>query len=239
MNRFAPGDGPHLALRVLLSLGERIEVRAFGDGLLMTRICEISSNAPSHPASVSAPVFTLEHIGLARYVQQRNYLPRFSRAMDADAPADSKQQATGVRSKLLPGLPFVRLYVDYGLVAWRPEGVLDDRLLDQATEWLVDIEREAPSFKRFMDFSRLTEIAVRSSHIFEIARKRAEDYRANEPVRAALFCDEWIGFGIARFYESLMERTLIQAKAFRDRAEAAKWLEVPLAVIELKDEPEP
>ena len=155
-----------------------------------------------------------------------------------DSPADSSQLAAGVRSRILPGLPFVRHYVDYGLVAWRPEGVLDDQLLDQAVDWLIDIERDTPPFKRFLDFSRLKEIALQTTHIFEIARKRAEEFRGTEPVRAALFCDEWIGFGIARFYETLMERTLIQAKAFRDRADAAEWLQVPLAVVEMQDEPE-
>ena len=57
-------------------------------------------------------------------------------------------------------------------------------------------------------------------------------------MRVSLFCDDWIGFGIARFYETLMEDTLIRAKAFRDRAQAAEWLEVPFAVITLEDEPE-
>jgi hypothetical protein len=153
-------------------------------------------------------------------------------------PADPSQPHSHARSRILPGPPFLHHYHDYRLVAWRPEGVLDDGKVDQIAEWLVEFEIESPLFKRFIDFSRLTEIALRTSHIFEVARKRAEDFRGHEPVRAALFCDEWIGFGIARFYESLMEHTLIQAKAFRDRSEAAEWLEVPLAVLSLGDEPE-
>jgi hypothetical protein len=144
-----------------------------------------------------------------------------------------------VKSKILPGPPFLRHYADHHLMAWRPEGVLDDKLLDQIADWLVEIEMESPHFKRFVDFSRLKEIAVRTSHLFEFARKRAEDFRGTDPVRVSLFCDDWIGFGIARFYETLMEDTLIRAKAFRDRAQAAEWLEVPFAVITLEDEPEP
>jgi hypothetical protein len=156
-----------------------------------------------------------------------------------NTPAEPSQSPSGVRSKILPGPPFLRHYVDYRLIAWRPEGVLDDGMLDQIAEWLVEIELESPHFKRFVDFSRLTEIAIRTNHLFEFARKRAEDFRGNEPVRASLFCDEWIGFGIARFYETLMEGTLIRAKAFRDRAKAAEWLEVPAMVLTLEDEPEP
>ena len=71
-------------------------------------------------------------------------------------------------------------------------------------------------FKRFVDFGQLTIVAVRTGHVFEFARKRAEQFTGVEPVRTALFSDNWVAFGIACFYESLMEDTLIEARAFRD-----------------------
>ena len=58
-------------------------------------------------------------------------------------------------------------------------------------------------------------------------------------MRTALFSDDWIAFGIASMYESLMEDTLIEAPAFRDLAAAAEWLAVPVDVLTLKDEPAP
>ena len=106
-------------------------------------------------------------IGPKSYVQQCNDLPIFFGAMDI--PADLSRPASGVKSKILPGPPFLRHYPDYHLIAWRPEGILDDNLLDQIADWLVEIEMESPHFKRFIDFSRLKEIAVRTSHVFEIA----------------------------------------------------------------------
>src|SRR5437660_8450609 len=74
---------------------------------------------------------------------------------------------------------------------------------------------------------------------FKLARKRAKQFTGVEPVRTALFCDDWVGFGIARLYESLMENTLIGARAFRDLARAADWLSVPGHVLRVKDEPAP
>jgi hypothetical protein len=56
-------------------------------------------------------------------------------------------------------------------------------------------------------------------------------------VRTALFSEEWVSFGIALLYESLMENTPIKARAFRDRAKAAVWLGVPVNVLTLKDKP--
>ncbi len=112
-------------------------------------------------------------------------------------------------------------------------------MLDQIAEWLVHIEKASLPFKRFIDLSLLTTVAVRSRHVFEFARKRAEEFTGVEPVRTALFSDGWVAFGIACFYESLMENTLIEARAFRDLAGAAEWLAIPVDILTLKDEPAP
>jgi len=75
--------------------------------------------------------------------------------------------------------------------------------------------------KRFVDLSRLTEGAVRTSHVFEFARKRAERFAGITPVKSALFSKDWVGFGIARMYEDLMKGTPIAARAFRHRVTTA------------------
>jgi hypothetical protein len=152
-------------------------------------------------------------------------------------PTDSK--ISWAISVAVPGPPFLRHYPAHQLMAWQRKGTQDDLMLDRIAEWLVDIEKVSIPLKRFIDFSQLTTVAVRTRHVFEFARKRAEQFAGVEPVRSALFCDDWVGFGIARLYESLMENTLIEARAFRDLARAAKWLGVPVDVLTLKDEPAP
>jgi len=54
-----------------------------------------------------------------------------------------------------------------------------------------------------------------------------------------LFSKDWVGFGIARMYESLMKGTPIDARAFRDRVTAAIWLDVPAEILKLEDKPAP
>ena len=142
-------------------------------------------------------------------------------------------------SRILPGPAHLRTYPAYDLVAWQPQGVLDDRLLDEIGEWLCDLEKVWPPSRRFVDFGRLTEVAVRTSHVFKFARKRAEQFPGVTPVKSALFSEDWIGFGIACMYEGLMKGTLIDARAFRDRAKAAVWLGVPAEVLKLEDTPAP
>jgi len=151
-------------------------------------------------------------------------------------PDDSKPLPA---SRIIPGPADLRHYPAHNLVAWQPRGILDDRLLDEIGEWVCHIEKASAPFNRFVDFSRLTTVAIRTHHVFEFARKRAEQFAGVMPVKSALFSDDWIGFGIARLYESLMKETPIDARAFRDRATAAIWLGVPEKVLELEDKPAP
>jgi hypothetical protein len=155
-------------------------------------------------------------------------------------PGDSTgSKASLAISQSVPGPFFLRHYPDHRLMAWQPQGTLDDLMLDQIAEWLVHIEKAFLPFKRFVDFSQLTTVAVRTGHVFKVARRRAEQFRGVEHVRTALFSEDWVAFGIARLYESLMENTLIEARAFRDLAKAAEWLAIPVDVLTLKDEPVP
>ena len=138
-------------------------------------------------------------------------------------------------SRIIPEPAHLRQYPAHDLIAWQPQGVLDDDLLDEIGEWLCAIEKASAPFKRFVDFSRLTSVAVRTKHVFNFARKRAEQVAGGTPVKSALFSEDWVGFGIALLYESLMKQTSLDARAFRDRATAAIWLGVPAEILKLDE----
>jgi len=124
-------------------------------------------------------------------------------------------------------------------MAWQPQGTLDGLMLDQIADWLMDIEKVFAPFKRFIDFSQLTTVAVHAPHVFKVGRRRAQQFTGVESVRTALFSDDWGALAIACFYQSLMEETLIEARAFRDLARVADWLAIPIDVLTLKDKPAP
>ena len=138
-------------------------------------------------------------------------------------------------SRIVPGLAHLWQYPAHNLVVWQPQGVLDDDLLDEIGEWLCAIEKASAPFKRFVDFSRLTSVAVRTKHVFDFARKRANQVSGGTPVKSALFSEDWVGFGIALLYENLMKETSVAARAFRDRATAAIWLDVPVEILKLEE----
>ncbi len=154
-----------------------------------------------------------------------------------DNPADDSESLRA--SSVIPEPAHLWQFPAHDLIAWQPQGVLDDNLLDDIGEWLCTIEEASVPLKRFVDLSRLTTVAVRTSHVFEFARKRAKRFAGLTPVKSALFSEDWVGFGIARLYESLMKETPIDARAFRDRGTAAAWLDVPAAILKLEERPAP
>jgi hypothetical protein len=129
--------------------------------------------------------------------------------------------------------PQTRYHPAEELITWHPVGLLDDELLDKIMEFIriqEEIE-EAPPFDRFADLSHLTSIRLQLGHVFKIAAERTAASRGRRVVKSAIVCDKVVGFGIARMYETLMEGSSIQVRAFRDRAAAAEWLAVPLEAL--------
>jgi len=120
-------------------------------------------------------------------------------------------------------------YPKWRLVTWYPRGVLNDAFADQIVEF-VEMEestQEAP-FDRYTDLSGLTHIRLKIDHLFQIARRRR---KAHEPAKSAFFADKAVSTGIARMYEMLMDKAMIEVRAFNERAAAAEWLEVPKAIL--------
>jgi hypothetical protein len=122
-------------------------------------------------------------------------------------------------------------------MTWHPYGVLDDRLLDDIFAWVLGVEGGSRPFDRFIDFGHLARVSIQIGHVFRIARGHAEGFGGVGPIKSALFSDTAVGFGIARLYETLMENTVIQARAFRDLTAVAEWLAVPVEILQLKDVP--
>jgi hypothetical protein len=151
----------------------------------------------------------------------------------------SQMARTEASWKALPDAPHLQYCAEHRLLAWQPHRVLDDRLLARIDAWLLLTENVSPPCNRFIDFSRLTDIALQIGHVFTVVRRPREKFHGVPPVKCALFCDKPIGFAIARLYETLTESSSIEARAFHDRAAAAKWLQVPPHILSLAGERTP
>src|SRR5207244_8697147 len=130
---------------------------------------------------------------------------------------------------LLKTLPYTRYYPEWRLLTWHPRGLFDDALADKIVGLIGSEERvEQVPFHRYADFSGLTHIRLKVGHVFDVAKLRRG---VSEPVKSACFSHTIVGLGIDRMYEALMEESIIKVRAFRERAAAAVWLGVRLAIL--------
>jgi hypothetical protein len=87
----------------------------------------------------------------------------------------NRSKASCAISNALPCPDFLRYYPDHRLIAWQSQGALDDLMLNEIAEWLVDIEKPSlpfRRFKRFVDLTQWTIVAVRTNHVFLNLRER-------------------------------------------------------------------
>jgi len=115
-------------------------------------------------------------------------------------------------------------------MTWHPMGIFDAALADKLREFIEWEEHvQNTPFDRYTDLSRVTKVEISLQRLSEAASRRR---RALQPVKSAIFAENRYTFVIAQIYESLMEDAVaITVRAFRERALAAKWLGVPLAIL--------
>lgn len=141
------------------------------------------------------------------------------------------------RSRIIPGPPHLRYYLEQRLVAWQPAGLLNDELVTKIADWLLAAEKFSLPFQRYVDLTRLSHISLDLGHVFHLLLERTAEFHGATPVRTAFYGDQPPAFGLAQLWEALLEHTPVEARAFRNRGAAASWLEVPADILALTDEP--
>ena len=141
--------------------------------------------------------------------------------------------------RILPGAPHLRYDAVHRVIAWQPHRILDDRLMRRIASWVFSAQSLSLPFDRFVDLSRLTDISIHLRHSFTVRAEATLKDQAIARIKCALYCDKPVGFAIARFYETLARNSLIEVRAFCERAAAAEWLKVPASILRLREEVRP
>lgn len=141
--------------------------------------------------------------------------------------------------RIFPGAPHLRYDPTHRLIAWQPHRILDDRLMRRIANWIFSAHMLSLPFDRFVDLSRLTDISIHLRHRFGVRSESSLNDSASIPIKCALYCDKPVGFAIARFYETVAKNSLVEVRAFCERAAAAEWLKVPASILRLREEIRP
>ena len=128
--------------------------------------------------------------------------------------------------KLLPDIEFDE---DIRLLIYRPHGVIDEAAVKKVVSVLEDLEAKLQQpFNRFLDGLAADEVELNFKYVIQVSLCRRLSYAGHPPVKSAILAADSTMIHYARLHALLTQGSPIKVRVFRDRAEAAEWLVLPL-----------
>jgi len=126
--------------------------------------------------------------------------------------------------KLPPELEF---HEHIGLLIYRPHGVIDEAAVKKVVSVLEDLEAslEKP-FNRFTDTLGADEVELNFQYVIQFSLCRRLSYAGHPKVKSAILAADATMIHYARLHALLTQGSPINVRVFKDRQEAADWLNV-------------
>jgi len=121
-------------------------------------------------------------------------------------------------------------------MVWRPRGIVDEKLMSQIATFIAGVEATSETpFNRFTDTTLLDAIDLSFDYTFHIALSRRMCCAGHPKVKSAFLVKWGKSDHQAKLYALLTERSSLDVKLFEELGAAAKWLDVPIALLQPAD----
>ena len=125
--------------------------------------------------------------------------------------------------------PDVEFHEDIRLLIYRPRGVIDEAAVKKVVDVLEDLEAKLQKpFNRFSDTLEADEVELNFKYVIQVSLCRRLAYAGHPPVKSAILARDSTMIHYARLHALLTQGSPINVHVFRDRAEAAQWLDLPV-----------
>ena len=125
--------------------------------------------------------------------------------------------------------PDVEFYEDIRLLVYRPRGSIDEPAINKITSVIEDLEAATQvPFNRFSDTLEAHEVELNFKYVIHVSLHRRLAHAGRAPVKSAILATEPTLVHYARLLVLLTEGSSINVRVFKDRKEAADWLNVPV-----------
>jgi len=129
--------------------------------------------------------------------------------------------------------PDVTFHMKQRLMVWRPRGILDEKMVNQITTFIGSAEATSKSpFDRFTDTTLLDSINLSFDYMFHTALYRRRICAGHPRVKSAFLVKWGKSDHEAKLYALLTENSSLDVKLFEELEAAAKWLNVPVALLQ-------
>jgi hypothetical protein len=128
--------------------------------------------------------------------------------------------------------PDVLFHHDLRLMVWRPRGTVNEKAINKILEFMGKKETASHEpFNRFTDASLVESVDLNFRYIFHVSLFRRLSY-VGWPVKSAILVTREELLHYSKLHQILTQGSPIQVRIFQERADAAKWLGVPLETLE-------
>jgi hypothetical protein len=125
--------------------------------------------------------------------------------------------------------PDVEFHEDIRLLVYRPRGVIDEAAVKRIVSVLEEVEEKLRRpFNRFSDTLVADEVELNFKYVIQVSLCRRLSYAGHPPVKSAILATDSTMIHYARLYALLTQGSPINVRVFKDRKEAADWLNVPV-----------
>ena len=125
--------------------------------------------------------------------------------------------------------PDIEFHEDIRLLIYRPHGVIDEAAVKKVVDVLEDLEAKLQEpFNRFSDTLKADEVELNFKYVIQVSLCRRLAYAGHPPVKSAILARDSTMVHYARLHALLTQGSPINVHVFKDRKEAADWLNVPL-----------
>ena len=125
--------------------------------------------------------------------------------------------------------PDVEFHDDIRLLIYRPHGVIDEAAVKKVVDVLEELEEKLQKpFNRFSDTLEAHDVELNFKYVIQVSLCRRLSYAGHPPVKSAILATDATMIHYARLHALLTQGSPINVHVFKDRKEAADWLNVPV-----------
>jgi hypothetical protein len=125
--------------------------------------------------------------------------------------------------------PDIEFHDDIRLLIYRPRGVIDEAAVKKIISVLEDLEAKSEKpFNRFSDTLGADEVELNFKYVIQVSLCRRLSYTGHPPVKSAILATDSTMIHYGRLHALLTQGSPINVRVFKDRQEAADWLNVPI-----------
>jgi len=125
--------------------------------------------------------------------------------------------------------PDIEFHDDISLLIYRPRGVIDEAAVKRVVDVLENLEEKLQKpFNRFSDTLAADEVELNFKYVIQVSLCRRLAYAGHPPVKSAILATDSTMIHYGRLHALLTQGSPINVRVFKDRQEAADWLNVPI-----------